>query len=165
MKKIIFLILLLPTLLFSQDLSYLKLQDVSGNEFVFKNNLENDATLVLFWATWCLPCKKEFPAVQSVIEKYEKKNIKIIAISQDSPRSMAKVKSFVKSHKYDFTYLLDPNGEISSKLLVNSVPYTMLLNKEGKVIYSHSGYRKGDENELEKELQKYWKKLIAGDPE
>ena len=89
--------------------------------------------------------------------KYAKKNIKVITISKDTPRSLAKVKSFVKSHSYNFTYLIDPNGEICSKLLVNAVPHYFLVDKAGKVFYSHSGYRKGDEAEIENELLKYWK--------
>ena len=49
---------------------------------------------------------------------------------------------------------------MSSKLLVNSVPFTMLVDTNGKVIYSHRGYSQGDEIELEKQIQKYWKQNI-----
>lgn len=150
------LLLLLPVLLLAQDLSQIEMKDVNGDSYAIKNHLDNDGTIVIFWATWCLPCKKEFPAVQKLKEKYPEKNINIVTISKDSPRSLAKVKSFVRSHDYPFTFLLDPTGEVSTKLLVNQVPFTMLVNREGKVIYSLTGYRKGDENELEKQLQKYW---------
>ena len=57
-------------------------------------------------------------AIQNLQEKYPQKNIKVITISQDTPRSLAKVKSFAKSHRYNFTYLLDLNGDVSSKLLL-----------------------------------------------
>ena len=156
MKKLLIILLLIPVITVAQDLSKLELKDLSGKKFIMKNHLNNDATIILFWATWCLPCKKEFPAVQNLIEKHTDKKIKVITISQDTPRSLAKVKSFAKSHQYNFTYLLDPGGDISSKLLVNSVPYTFLLNAAGKVIYNHRGYRKGDEIELEKHIHKYW---------
>jgi len=156
MKKSMSILLLLPAIILAQDVSKLELQDVAGKKFIMKKNLDNDATVVLFWATYCLPCRKEFPEIQSLLEKYPDKNIKVIAISQDSPRSLAKVKSFVKTHQYDFTYLLDPNGNISSRLLVNSVPFTMLVDSDGKVIYSHRGYKKGDELELEKQMLELW---------
>ncbi|OQX96443.1 hypothetical protein B6I21_00950 [candidate division KSB1 bacterium 4572_119] len=159
MKRIVVIILLLfPMTLYSQNLSKVQLKEVSGKRFAFKNNLKSDATIVSFWATWCIPCRKEMDALQKIKEKFADKNIRIITISQDSPRSLAKVKSFVKTHHYDFTYLLDPGGETSAKLLVKSVPFTMLLDKNGKVIYSHRGYKKGDELEIEKELLKYWSK-------
>ncbi len=160
MKKLIIPIFLLPSLLFSQDISNLKMKSYDGKKFIVKNNLNNDATIVLFWATWCLPCKKEFTAIQKLQKKYPDKNIRVITISKDTPRSLAKVKSFVKSHSYQFTYLIDPSGEVCSKLLINAVPHSFLVDKKGKVFYSHSGYRKGDEDKLEKELLKYWKKSI-----
>ena len=154
MKKLSFILLFVPLILFSQNISDLKLQDVNGKTFVVKDHLEQDATIVLFWATWCIPCKKEFPAVQELIKKYPEKKVQVLTISKDTPRSLSKVKAFVRTHDYKFTYLLDPNGEISSKLLVNLVPTSMLIDQTGKVIYSHTGYRKGDEAELEKEILK-----------
>ncbi len=163
MKKLFLILLLLPTFLFAQDLSRLRLKDVKGKPFIMKNHLDNDATIILFWATWCIPCRKEFPAIDKLQKKFPDKKIKVITISKDSPRSLAKVKSFVRSHKYDFTYLTDPNGEISSRLLVNSIPYSMLVDRAGKVIYTHTGYRKGDELELEKKIKEYWEE--KGKPE
>jgi thiol-disulfide isomerase/thioredoxin len=140
----------------AQDLSRIQMNDVDGKPFLFKEHLDNDATIVSFWATWCLPCKKEMPALQALKDKYPDKKIEIISISKDSPRSLAKVRSFVKSNNYNFVFLVDPDGTVSSDLLVNDIPFTMLLDKQGKVIFSHSGYKKGDEAELEKELLKYW---------
>jgi len=158
MNKLLMLIFFLPSLLFSQDISNLKMKSYNGKKFFMKNNLNNDATIILFWATWCLPCKKEFTEIQKLQKKYANKNIKVITISKDTPRSLAKVKSFVKSHSYKFIYLIDPSGEVCSKLLVNAVPHCFLVDKRGKVFYNHSGFRKGDEVKMEKELLKYWQK-------
>lgn len=163
MKLFGLIFLLLPVWLLAQDLSQLRLKDIDGKNFIMKEHLENDATLILFWATWCIPCREEFPAIDQLQKKYPDKKFKVITISQDSPRSLAKVKSFVKSQKFNFTWLTDPNGEISSKLLVNSIPHALLADRQGKVIYTHTGYRKGDELELEKKLLEYWK--TKGKPE
>jgi cytochrome c biogenesis protein CcmG/thiol:disulfide interchange protein DsbE len=158
MKRLFVILIFLSTLALSQDLTKLELQDIDGNNFLLREHINNDATIILFWATWCLPCKKEFPEIQKLKDKYPEKNIRVITISQDSPHSLTKVKSFAKTHKYDFIYLLDPDGVVSLKLLINSVPYTMLVDTTGKVIYPHLGYRKGDEIELEKNILKQWNK-------
>jgi thiol-disulfide isomerase/thioredoxin len=158
MKKILFLLFIIPGALLAQDLSHVKLARVNGKKFEIKKNLKPDGTIVTFWATWCMPCQKELPALQKLEEKYKDKDFQIIAISQDSPRSLARVKSFVRSHKYDFIFLLDPNGETSSRLMVNSIPFTMLLDGKGKTIYTHQGYKLGDEKELEEKLLEFWKK-------
>jgi len=156
LKKTFALILLLAGWLVAQNFSQIELNDLDGNTFQFSENLNYDATVVTFWATWCLPCQKEHPALQELKEKYGDR-LQIIAISTDSPRSMAKVKSYARSHKYDFVFLVDPDREVASELLVNEIPQTFLLDQNGKVIYHHTGYRKGDEQELEKELLKFWK--------
>jgi len=157
-KKITLILFLLPLFLFAQNVKQIELDDVNGDTFVFADNLNHDATIISFWAIWCLPCQKEMPALQALKEKYKDKDIQIISISKDSPRSLAKVKSFVRSHHYDFVFLLDPDGEASSQLLVNNIPYSMLVDKTGKVVFTHTGYRKGDEAEMEKALLKLWAK-------
>lgn len=156
MKKILF-IFILPLILLAQNVSQFELDDVSGDTFYMAENLEHDATVISFWATWCLPCKKEHPALQQMKKDLKEYDIQLITISIDSPRSLAKVKSYVKSNKYDFVWLLDPNGEVSQELLVKEVPFTMLVNKKGKVVYTHSGYRKGDEEHLKTEIHKLLK--------
>lgn len=154
MKKIILSLFLLPVVLLAQDISNLEMNDINGDLFIMQEHLNHDATIISFWATWCLPCKKEHPTLQELKKKYKNKDIQVILISRDSPRSLAKVKSYAKTHPFEFIYLLDPNGEISNQLLVTEVPYTMLVNRQGKVVFTHSGYRKGDEAELEKEIVK-----------
>lgn len=156
MKKLIATLLLIPAFAAGQDLSKIELHTLSGKKFIISKNLDHDATVVLFWATWCLPCKKEFPAIQKLIEKHKDKHIQVLAVSTDSPRSQAKVKSFARMQKYDFTYLMDLKGEVTTKLLIKSVPHTLLLDRSGKVVYTHRGYRLGDEVDLEKALIKMW---------
>lgn len=158
MKKLLFLFLL-PLFLSAQDIRHLELDDINGDLFIMQENLEYDATVISFWATWCLPCKKEHPALQQLKKDLSDYKIQIITISIDSPRSLAKVKKYVKSNNYDFTYLLDPSGDASRELLVNEVPYTLLADKNGKIVYKHSGYRQGDEEELKAEILK----LVNGD--
>lgn len=154
-KKLFLILFILAGFVWAQNFSRIELNDLEGNNFKFSENLNVDATVVTFWATWCLPCQKEHPALQKLKEKYGDR-LQIIAISTDSPRSMAKVKSYARTHKYDFVFLVDPDREAASELLVNEIPQTFVLDRSGKVVYHHTGYRKGDEQELEKELLKLW---------
>ncbi len=158
MKNIFFFVLVLGALVMAQDISNIRLKDPDGKSYSMKEHLDNDANIILFWATWCLPCQKEFPSIQKIMEKYPDKKINVVAISTDSPRSLAKVKSFVRKNNYPFTFLLDAEGKVSSNFMVNAIPHSLLADSSGKVVYSHTGYRKGDELDLEKELLKLWKK-------
>jgi peroxiredoxin len=78
----------------------------------------------------------------------------MLAISVDNEKTVARVKPFVKSKNYPFIVLLDTNGEVARKYYVNQmVPATFLLDKDGKIIYQSSGYKKGDELKLRKKIE------------
>ena len=157
MKKLFLILFLVPLFIHAQDVKSLELDDVNGDTFVMEDNLNYDATVISFWATWCLPCQKEHPALLEVQKELGADKVQFISISIDSPRSLAKVKSYVRSHKYPFIFLVDPSGEEAQQMLVNEIPYTMLVNREGKVVFRHTGYRKGDEQELKTEIEKLLK--------
>jgi cytochrome c biogenesis protein CcmG, thiol:disulfide interchange protein DsbE len=106
-----------------------------------------------FWATWCSPCKKELDAISDVYDDWQKKyNMDLVAITIDDARALAKVKPMVQAKGWTFEVLSDVNGDLKRALNFPTVPQTFLLNKEGEIVYSHSGYLPGDEDELEKHI-------------
>jgi cytochrome c biogenesis protein CcmG, thiol:disulfide interchange protein DsbE len=112
-----------------------------------------------FWATWCSPCKKELDAISEVYEDWQKKyNMDLVAITIDDARALSKVKPMVETKGWTFEVLSDVNGDLKRALNFPSVPQTFLINQEGKIVYSHSGYLQGDEDELEKHIAELVKK-------
>jgi len=129
-------------------------QTLDNNEIKFSEINKESPTLVSFWALWCKPCRAEIKFLESYYNKYKSKGFTIIGINQDSPRSLAKVKAFVNSHNLTFPVVLDPNQEIFQKFNGQSIPLSLLFNKNGEIVYSHIGYLPGDEIELENEILK-----------
>ncbi len=150
MKKLFFLLIfiLISFSVSAQSINYLRLKTVDNKRFEIKEHLGKGPVVIAFWATWCKPCRKELPAIKDVYEKYKDQGLTILAISIDSPRSLSKVKTFVKKSDLPYIFLVDPNGEQSTKLQVKDIPYTLLANKSGEIIYTHRGYREGDEKKL-----------------
>ena len=112
-------------------------------------------TIISFWATWCSPCKKELDAVSEVYEEWQKKyNIELVAVSIDDARSVPKVKPMVEQKLWDFRVVIDSNKDLMNALNIQNVPYTVLLDAKGNIVWTHSGYIPGDEAELEKEIAK-----------
>jgi peroxiredoxin len=70
------------------------------------------------------------------------------AISTDDERTVAKVKPFVKSKNYKFPVLLDTNSDVARLYYAQSVPYSVIIDKKGYIIYSHLGYMRGDEDKV-----------------
>jgi len=115
-------------------------------------------TVLSFWATWCVPCKKELNNIAENYEEWQKLyDVELIAVSIDDSRSSSKVKPYVNGQRWPFRVLMDVNQDLKRGLSIQSVPFTLLLDKNGEVVYNHSGYVEGDEFGLEEELKKYSK--------
>lgn len=130
------------------------LENIDGDIVELSEYIGEGPILISFWATWCKPCKEELPHVQELLEKYEEKGLTVFAISTDSEKSVAKVKPYIKSHNYTFEVLLDTNSEVARSYYVRSVPFTLIIDKSGKIVYQQLGYRKGDEIKVEEVISK-----------
>ena len=115
--------------------------------------LEEGPLLVDFWATWCAPCKKEMKFLEEFHQKYYEEGFRVLAISTDSPKSMSKVKSYIRAKKHTFMVGLDPNQEIAKKMNVLLMPTVIILNKDRKVSWYHQGFIPGDEKEIEAQIR------------
>ncbi len=133
-------------------------ETLNGDDIEFSEINKKGPTLVSFWALWCKPCRAEMKHLEKLYKKYSDKGFTIIGINQDSPRSVAKVKSYVSSHKITFPIVTDSNQEIFQMFNGQSIPLTVLFNKDGKIVYKHTGYLPGDEKKIEVELLKTFEK-------
>ena len=158
MKKLILLSLLCGTMLNAEPLLGTALPNLSfklmdGEHTSLNELLKDGPVLVDFWATWCAPCKKEMIHLERFQQKYSKDGFKILAISTDSPKSMSKVKSYIRSKKYSFIVALDPNQQIAQKLNATLLPTSLLINQNREIVWFHQGYIPGDEVEIEKQIR------------
>ena len=157
MKKILIFIIICFCLLLSENKAFIpkigKLKDISTNKKVEISELYNNKNIIFnFWNLACIPCRKEMEHLNVFNKKYNEYNFEVISINMDTPRSLSKVKSFVKSKNYSFTVLNDPRSELFRKLGATIMPFTVLVDKNGNIISRHTGYNPGDELKLEKEL-------------
>jgi cytochrome c biogenesis protein CcmG/thiol:disulfide interchange protein DsbE len=135
-----------------------KLENLDGDYVSLKDELGSGPVLISFWATWCKPCIEEMTKYKDIYEDYKDKGFKILAVSIDDERTVAKVKPFVKSKHYPFQVLLDTNSEVARKYYAQNVPYSVLLDKTGKIVYTHLGYMKGDELKMKNKIDKLLEK-------
>lgn len=134
------------------------LRNLDGKKVSLDDLTGEGPVLISLWALWCRPCLEEMPHIQALHDKYKDRGLTVVAISEDSPRSQSRVKSFVKNKKYSFLVLRDPNGELTRKFKTRLIPFTAILDSEGQIVHSRTGYRKGQEKELEKIVLELLKK-------
>lgn len=141
----------LEKILGERTLPNVTLTDVNGKKVNVQDLGKTGKITVLdFWATWCVPCKKELNNISEVYEDWQKKyNVNIVAVSIDDSRSAPKVKPYVDGQRWTYDVLLDVNQDLKRQLNIQTVPFTLVLDQNGKIIYEHSGYTEGDENILE----------------
>ena len=130
----------------------MSLKMLNGKSTNVYSFLEDGPILINFWATWCAPCIKEMKYLDKYNKKYAESGFQIVSINTDTPRSLSKVKSFVKSRGYSFEVLTDPKSEFIRKVGGKVLPYLLLVNTDGTIFKRHMGYNPGDEITLEKEI-------------
>ncbi|MBN1128910.1 MAG: TlpA family protein disulfide reductase [Chitinispirillaceae bacterium] len=125
-----------------------------NNRLVSLDSLTVKGPVIIdFWATWCVPCMLEFKALKKLHKKYEDKQLTIVAISQDNPSEIAKVKQMVAANKWPFIVVIDAGKKISAKYQVRSVPALFIVRTDGKICYSSRSFVSGDEVKLEEAIR------------
>jgi thiol-disulfide isomerase/thioredoxin len=164
---IVLALLMMLSLANAQNLTNVdfSVRDINGDDQSFQEYLETvrgsednpkkGVVFISFWALWCKPCKQEMKALVDIYEKYKDKNFHYLAINTDKPKSIAKVKAYVKSQKLPYDFWLDPNSKVFKKLNGQSQPYALMIDENGKLLKKSVGFIAGDEAEVEKSLKKY----------
>jgi thiol-disulfide isomerase/thioredoxin len=155
LRKFLILLLIGQTLLFANSkIIDFKLKDLNNRSKSFSELKGEKFTILDFWATWCKPCLLAIPKLNEIYDTYSDKGIEIIGINTDSPRNSAKVRPFVKSYKIKYPILRDPNNEVTGELNVTAFPTLYIINSKNEIVYTHIGFRPGDEKILIEELEK-----------
>ena len=153
MKKIIVALICLffSASIHAQGLPETQIKDVNtGKKLPFNETVEKGkVTLISFWATWCVPCKKEIKNISLKLPAWKKEaDFNYITISIDEPRAEGLVRTYALSQGWSFPYYLDANSDLKRSLSFQNVPYTMIIDKNGKVAFTHTGYEEGGEAEV-----------------
>lgn len=134
MKKIIGIIFLMISLVSFSNSA--KAPDFNlKDQYGVVHSLENYKGKVIFlnfWATWCPPCKKEMPDVESIYKEYgeNKKDVVILGVNSEKENE---VKKFLKDKGYTFPTLIDENSEVMRKYFIQAFPTSFVIDKEGNV--------------------------------
>ena len=135
------------------NLSLKKLDDSS-----FKlSDYKGDVVYVDFWATWCPPCRKSFPWMEEMHQKYSDLGFKVVAISLDTKRDV--IDQFLKTMTTSFIIAHDASGDSATQFKVKGMPSSYLIDRKGNIQVAHMGFNSKDKSKLEAEI----KKLIASD--
>jgi peroxiredoxin len=106
------------------------LTDLQGKSWVFKE-LRGKVVLVNFWATWCPPCRKEMPDLDTLYLRFKDQGLVILAISDED---VGKVTPFIAERKISYPILLDPGREVNGLFAVQGIPKSFVYDRDGKLV-------------------------------
>ncbi len=130
-----------------ENITIKSLDGQSVQTSVVNNN--GKPVIVSFWATWCKPCNRELDAIKEVYEEWqEETGVKLVAISIDDARSAARVKPWVDGKDWPYEVYLDQNKDFARAMNVVNVPHTFIINGDGEIVWQHTSYQDGGEEEM-----------------
>lgn len=161
MKKLIAALVCISVATFSYaqtELPATTIKDVNtGKKIAFNEAIEKGkVTLISFWATWCAPCKKEIKNIKLKMDGWKKEaDFNYVTISIDESKAEGLVRTYAMSQGWNFPFYIDPNSDLKRSLNFQNVPFTVIVDKNGKVVYMHSGYEDGGEEEVFAKVKEY----------
>jgi cytochrome c biogenesis protein CcmG, thiol:disulfide interchange protein DsbE len=104
-----------------------------------------------FWASWCVPCRQSFPWMNAMQREYGKDGFVVVAVNMDQVRTDAD--AFLKKYPAEFTVHFDPAGRLAQTFKVRGMPTSALLDRSGKTLFVHEGFRSRDPAGLESSIR------------
>lgn len=133
-------------------------ENAKGESFDTSLLLEEGTPMIVsFWSTSCKPCIRELDAIYDALPDWlDEVKFRVVAVSTDDSRLLAKAKSFAEGRGWgeDYVLLFDKNQDFMRAMNVSVVPHVFVLDAKGKIVYSHTSYVPGNELELFEAIKK-----------
>ncbi|MEO8218874.1 MAG: TlpA disulfide reductase family protein, partial [Acidobacteriota bacterium] len=110
--------------------------------------------LLNVWATWCGPCRYELPVLKNLHEGHRSQGLEVVGVSIDDAGMKADVQRFANEEKMNYPIALDPHGTIADLLETTVIPTSVLVDRQGKIVWYHQGLVEADDAELAGALKK-----------
>jgi len=105
-----------------------------------------------FWASWCVPCRKSFPWMNSMQAKHKEKGLVVLSINLDAQVELAE--KFLQQTPANFAIIYDAKGRLAKKFKLKGMPSSYLFNRQGKLISAHSGFNGKKQQMYQQEIEK-----------
>lgn len=137
--------------LISSPAQAVELTQLEGSPVKSADQLHGKVVVIDFWASWCGPCRKSFPWFNQMQQKYQQQGLVVLAVNEDEERADAD--KFLQQFPAQFAVLFDVAGEVASQYQLQGMPTTLLLDRQGRVRFTHAGFFESKTASYEQEIQ------------
>ncbi len=138
----------------SAELPDFTLDTIDGERFRLSDHVGKEVIVLSFWATWCMPCLAELPHLEELYQAEKPQGLMVVAISMDEPTSVSEVGPTARRLGLTMPVVLDT--EQRAVRLYNrarSAPFTVVIDRGGRIVSSSAGYAPGDEEALSTQVR------------
>lgn len=127
----------------------------SSGRNVRLSELRGQVVLINFWASWCSPCRQELPLLSKIYSQYRGAGFALLAVNVDDNRKDAE--GMLKRLDLKFPTLFDAGKSVAKLYGVDTMPATLVIDRDGRVRYVHRGYYEGYERKYEQQVRELLK--------
>ncbi len=153
----VFVFVLITSFAYAQkSIPSVNVKTIQGENFN-TSEIKNDGKpiIICFFATWCKPCMTELKNIADEYDDWrEETGVKLYAVSIDDSRASSKVAPLVKGQGWEYEILLDENSDFKRAMNVVDIPHTFVLDGEGNIVWQHTSYANGVEQEYIEQVRK-----------
>ena len=151
MKRLFSLLCLISVVSFAsaQQLPDVKVENAQGKIVSVRDLAQGKPLIIAYWSIACKPCIQELNAINDALADWRSEaEVEVVAVSVDDARLKASAKAIASSRGWEFICVYDENQDLERAMNVSLTPQSFVVDAEGNIIYSHSGYTPGSEQEL-----------------
>lgn len=158
MRTVLLSLAILVSAVAAAQVPSVTVENAKGESVNTKSLLDEGTPMIVsFWSTSCKPCIRELDAIYDALPDWlDEADFRVVAVSTDDSRLLAKAKSFAEGRGWgeEYTLLFDKNQDFMRAMNVSVVPHVFVLDSKGKIVYSHTSYIPGNEVELFEAIKK-----------
>lgn len=142
-RRILILLLVLPAL------SYVS---ASASDTLDLDEYSGKVVVVDFWASWCVPCRRSFPWLNSMHDTYADQGLVIVGVNLDNEEDAAR--KFLEEYPPKFKIAFDSNKEMAREFDVIAMPSSFVIGRDGAIVATHHGFKVKRQDEYEAVIRK-----------
>lgn len=115
-----------------------RLRALDGNGQIAMSDFRGDVVVLNFWATWCGPCRREAPGLQSTWQAYRNRGLQFLGVNYRDDRAAAR--AYEREFGITYPSVFDPAGELAFSYELVGLPTTFIIDRDGRIVYRFVGY-------------------------
>ena len=130
----------------------------AGDSTLNLADYRDQVVLLDFWASWCVPCRRSFPWMNQMQQKYGEQGLVIIGVNMDA--NAADADAFLREYPAQFTIISDSSGTLARQFEVEAMPSSYVIGRDGAVVATHMGFQVKKSDEYEEQIRQV---LLSGE--